>query len=73
MVGVRGCASFLNWGLREHAPASCCVNPGESGLRVYVCVCVGGWVTTVLVWLNCAEGGVLVMSSKTEGPGARWG
>ena len=68
MAGVRGRASFLNWVWREHAPASCCVNPGESALSVY-----GGgvWVTTVSVWLNCAEGGVLVVSSKTEGPGAQ--
>ena len=35
MAGVRGRASFLNWVWREHAPASCCVNPGESALSVY--------------------------------------
>ena len=39
MVGVRGRPIFLNWGLREHGPASCYINPGELELD---CVCGGG-------------------------------
>lgn len=41
-----------------------------------MCVCVLGAVVVVrmvCVWLNCAKGGVLVMSSRTAGPGAQWG
>lgn len=74
MVVVRGRPIFLDWGLREHAPASCYINPGELELH---CVCVF-WgavvvVRMVCVWLSCAKGGVLVMSSRTAGPGAQWG
>ena len=71
MVGVKGRPIFLNWGLREHAPASCYINPGELQLH---CVCGGGVVVRmVCVWLNCTKGGVLVMSSRTTGAGAKWG
>ena len=73
MVGVRGRPIFLNWGLREHGPASCYINPGELELD---CVCVGGVVVVVrmvCVWLKGAKGGVRLMRSRTAGPGAQWG
>lgn len=75
MVVVRGRPIFLRLGLE--GTRSCLLLHKSWWVGAALCVCVF-WgavvvVRMVCVWLNCAKGGVLVMSSRTAGPGAQWG